>query len=283
MSIRTILMPFATTQNAQERLAGALEVAKYFEAHLEVMHAQVGAGQLLPSENRLISRSLYKKIDQMVNEYIEESISESKEVFNRLCDDHRVNVSEPIRGETTALWHDIFRYRAEVVSEHGKVSDLIVIPKPSNGKTSVSFEAAIKHSARPVLLMPRKQSHFNPQTIMIAWNGDAAAARAVHASLPILKKAKEVVVVSSERSLVDKPDQYALATYLKAHDVQVSNSVLDTNKRETPKALLDFAQTLPADLIIAGAFAHRNLSRLVFGGVTKKLLFNQTIPLLVMS
>lgn len=283
MSIRTILMPFATTQNAQERLAGALEVTNFFQAHLEVIHAQVGARQLLPSEDRLISKSLYQRIDQMVNEYIEDSISESKQVFDRLCDEHRVLVSTPIRNQSTALWHDIFRYRAEVVSEHGKVSDLIIIPKPENGKTSVSFEAAIKHSTRPVLLMPRTQAHFDPQTVMIAWNGDAPAARAVHAALPLLKRAKQVVIVSSKRSLAVKPDQYALAHYLESHAVEVSHSVLETGRLKTPHALLEHAEALPADLIVAGAFAHRNLRKLVFGGVTKKLLFNQTIPLFVMS
>ena len=55
MSIRTIIMPFATLENAQERMQGALNVAKYFQAHLEVLHSQVGSNQLLPEEIRLLS------------------------------------------------------------------------------------------------------------------------------------------------------------------------------------------------------------------------------------
>jgi len=283
MSIRTIIMPFATLENAQERMQGALNVAKYFQAHLEVLHSQVGSNQLLPEEIRLLSSKLYSRIDQLVSNYIEESMVESKVEFEQVCNKLGVTTGEGNGNEASATWLDMFGYRAETVAERGKVSDLIIIPKSIDGKNSVSFQAAIDHGCNPVLIMPRTQTEFSPKTIVIAWNGDDAGARAVSAAIPVLQKADRVVIVTSERSLLKKPTQQDLQVFLKRHLIDSECVSFSTSRLNTPRNILKVALDQEADLIVAGALVHQKLHKQMFGGVTQKLLRYTHIPLFMMA
>ncbi|MEH0688764.1 universal stress protein [Vibrio cholerae] len=283
MSIKSIIMPFASQEDGDTRLEGGLHVAKFFLAHLDVLHAQVGSEQLMPHEQRLVSRKFYDQIGKIVRDYVSNDMSQAKSRFSELCQSLNVIEGESSLNQTSATWHDIFGYRGEVVAERGKVSDVIIIPKSLTGRTSVSFEAAIEHGGKPVLVMPRTQRHFAPKTVMIAWNGDEAAANAVSSALPLLKLVDNVVVATSERSLAKKPTQIDLATYLARHGVDAECLTFTRARRNTASQLLEVASEIKADVVVAGAFAHQKLHQKVFGGVTNQLLSSATIPLWMMS
>lgn len=283
MSIRSIIMPFASQEDGEQRLEGALRVAQFFNAHLDVLHAQTGAEKLMPSERRLVSRKFYDQIDKLVRDYVHDDMAQAKQSFEQLRTQYSIHDEITGSDAVSANWHDIFGYRGEVVAEWGKVSDLIIIPQSLNGQTSVSFEAAVNHGGKPILVMPRKQTHFAPETIMIAWNGDNAGANAVNSALPLLKKAKQVVVVTSEKYLSKKPTQVDLARYLARHKIEVECLAFAHKSRKTGAQLLEVASELNADLIVSGAFSHQNLHQKVFGGVTQKLLMRSVIPLWMMS
>lgn len=283
MSIRTIIMPFASQEDGNTRLEGALNVAKFFDAHLDVLHAQVGSEKLMPTEQRLISRKFYDQIDKIVRDYISDDMSHAKQSFENLCQKLNIEESDINLNGPSANWHDIFGYRGEVVAERGKVSDLVIIPQSLNGRTSVSFDSAVSHGGKPILLMPRKQTHFAPQTAMIAWNSDKPAANAVSSALPLLRMVKQVVVVTSEKYLINKPTQEDLARYLAQHNIDVECITFTHRSKNTGAQLLEVAAKIGADVLISGAFAHQKLHQKVFGGVTRKLLTHSKIPLWMMS
>lgn len=283
MSINTIIMPFASQENGEMRLRGALSLAQYFGAHLDVLHAQMGSEQLMPTEKQLVSRKFYDQIDKIVRDYIHYDMSQAKQIFEQWCRASHIVEGETTSSQASASWHDIFGYRGDIVAEWGKVSDLIIIPKSLNGQTSISFESAISHGGKPVIVMPRTQTHFSPETVMIAWNGDKAAANAVSSALPLLKRAQQVVVVTSERSIAKKPTQLDVACYLNRHQVEVECITFGQRNRNTGTQLLEVAKELRADVIVSGAFAHQKLHQKVFGGVTKKLLVESAVPLWMMS
>lgn len=283
MSIKTIIMPFASQEDGKHRLEGALNVARFFNAHLDVLHAQVGAEKLMPSEKRLISRKFYDQIDKIVRDYVNDDMSQAKQSFEHLCQKFGIDEHKSEHQKTSAKWHDIFGYRGEVVAERGKVSDLIIIPQSLNGQTSVSFDAAVSHGGKPILIMPRQQTHFLPETAMIAWNGDKPAANAVNSALPLLREVKQVVVVTSEKYLHNKPTQEDLARYLARHNIDVECIAFAHRSRNTGSQLLEVASEINADVLVSGAFAHQKLHQKVFGGVTQKLLTRSKIPLWMMS
>ncbi|MFA0155084.1 universal stress protein [Vibrio sp. 10N.261.46.A3] len=290
MTIRTIIMPFASTANSAERLEGALSIAQYFGAHLDVLHAQISPQQLMPEERQLLPSKWLSRIDQLVSNYVAEDMNQSELEFTTLCDKLEVPlcdsdnlVMNEANKHVSAQWHNLTGYRADVVSERGKVSDLIIIPKPLNGKSSVSFDVAIEHGSRPILLMPREQKSFNPECIMIAWNGDDLGARAVKAAMPLLRKAKTIVVVTSERSLNKKPNQQDLKRYLGLHNIEVECISFKEGRIKTPQAILAHAEQFHADLIVAGALAHKKMHQQMLGGVTRRLLSKTNVPLFMVS
>lgn len=290
MTIRTIIMPFASAANSKERLEGALNVARYFGAHLDVLHAQISPQQLLPDERQLLPTRWLSRIDQLVNSYVAEDMNESEKEFVALCDrlkvpqlDSETLVMNEANLSVSAQWHNLVGYRADVVSERGKVSDLIIIPKPQYGKTSVSFDVAIEHGSRPILLMPREQKQFKPECVLIAWNGDDPGARAVKAAMPLLRQAKNIIVVTSERSLNNKPSQQDLKRYLGLHNIEAECISFKEGRTRTPYAILEHVERFNVDLIVAGAFMNRKVHQPMLGGVTRKLLSKTTVPLFMVS
>ncbi|MCC4798544.1 hypothetical protein BCT30_18645 [Enterovibrio norvegicus] len=289
MTIRTIIMPFASHANAKQRISGALSVAQFFDAHLDVLHAQINPKQLLPEERQLISDEFYKRIDQIVADYVSEDAEPLKALFEDAC--QRLHISTQTRipryatsqPETTAMWQDVYGFRGEVVAEKGKLSDMTIIPQAKRGKSSVSFEAAILHSGKPVLIMPRTQDVFAPKHATIAWNGDTQAAKAVTAAMPLLRKVDTVTIATSERSVNNKPTQSELQDYLAMHGIQSESKVFGAGRLRAPQALLEQAAALNSDVIVCGAYSHQRIHQQMFGDFTKSLLKRSTIPLFMMS
>ncbi|CZF80662.1 Universal stress protein family protein [Grimontia celer] len=285
MTIKTIIMPFASHAYARERLEGALNVARYFGAHLDVLHAKINPRQLLPEESQLISDEFYKRIDQIVSDYVSEDFESVREAFDEACKSLGISQQAATPGQTqsTSFWHDVPGFRGEVVAERGKISDLTVVPQPKRGKTSVSFEAAILHSGKPVLVMPRTQTAFSPKSVVIAWNGDTQAVRAVAAAMPLLKRAEKVTIITSERSETKRPTQKGLRDYLALHGIDGECVVFKSGRMRVPQALLETANQHNADLIVCGAYAHQRIHQQMFGDVTKTLLRKSTLPLLMIG
>lgn len=284
MTIRSVLMPFASHANGRERLQAAINIAKYFEAHLDVLHAQVNPKQLLPNEKKLLSNELYKKIDQLITDYIDDDILEFRDIFEELASKQNILLqARAPHQRNTAMWHNTYGFRGDLVAEKGKLSDLTIVPKALRGKSSISFEAAILYSGKPVLVMPREQTHFNPEIIAIAWNSDTQAVRAVQAAFPLLQKASQVIIITSERSLKNKPSQQELKKYLEIHGIASDTCTFQSSRMRTPSALLQCANELEVDLIVCGAYTHHKMNQQILGGVTQGLLKHSNLPLFMIN
>src|SRR6478609_3681826 len=100
-----------------------------------------------------------------------------------------------------------FGWRQDGLSEdafmgaYGRVFDVTVLGRPdgSNGHTRLStVEAALFETGRPVLIAPPAAPRTLGNTVVIAWNRSTETARAVLGAMPILAKAKRVVVLELE-------------------------------------------------------------------------------------
>ncbi len=167
--------------------------------------------------------------------------------------------------------------------------DLMIAPGPE----SLAHEAirpgvldrALLESGAPMLILP---PDWTPgpigDNIVIAWNAGREALRAVHDAMPLLERAKKVTLFafSSRPSALRKSAQ-ALADHLAAHGVKAEHISDWTNTGDLTavEALFASLDTQDADLIVAGAFGHSRLYEWLFGGVTKDLLHQQSLPVLM--
>ena len=282
---KSILMPLSSSGQVQERLLGALSVTTFFNAHLEVMHAQISPRQFIPDDAvaKHMPHSLLHELDALADKYSVTESSELQRMFFTLCEQQGITHGEAsIADQPTAYWREINGLRSELAGERGKVSDLIIVPQPKNGKPTSTFEAAIMRSGKPVLLVPRTMTTFSPKRVMIAWNGSTEGGRAVTHALPVLQKAKAVVVATSHSSALRKPGANELIDYLARHGIRAVSKNFDSGRSSTGEALLSLVDSMGIDLLVMGAFTHRRVHEQIFGGITQHMVGHANIPVFMM-
>ena len=117
--------------------------------------------------------------------------------------------------------------------------------------------------------------------IAVAWNGSIEAIGALHAALPLLQAAQRVVMLSgTQRPTAAGLMRFDLDAWAEQHGVGIEYLMLDAGEDVGP-ALLEAAQEVAADLLVAGAYGRPRLAEWALGGVTRHLLRHSTLPLLL--
>lgn len=175
------------------------------------------------------------------------------------------------------------------IALHARYADLTVLGQvnPYEPHEGVGRDATvvttIMSSGRPVLAVPFAGDFPSVgERVLVAWNASREAARAVNDALPILEKASMVTVlaVNPRHGINGHGDVPAadIALHLARHGVPAEAAHTVANDIPEGEALLSYAADIGADLIVAGAYGHSRARELVFGGVTRTLLGEMTVP-----
>jgi nucleotide-binding universal stress UspA family protein len=129
----------------------------------------------------------------------------------------------------------------------------------------------------------RRRARF--EKILIGWNASPEAVRAITGAAPLLQAASKVVIATvdatpSPGGHAPRPGQ-ELAAYLARHGVTAEVRNIDGLGRTHAEALQETAIDVDADLMVIGAYGHSRAREIVFGGVTRELLANGQLPLLM--
>lgn len=282
MDPKVLLMPVYTRGNEIERLRGALSLARFFNAHLDVLHAQSKPSDLLDTELFVLSAKIRARVVSIIDDGAHSQQEELEAHFQELCKEYDVGLSDtPVADKPTAFWREIEGARSELVAVRGRVSDLVIIPHAKTGGSTLTFEEAILHTGRPVLLVPREMSEFKLSNVLIGWNGGLEVARAVQQSLPFLKRATSVTIAASRDKAEERPTTQELANYLGYHGLNADVRVMDGASESAGEQLLHVASDLGCDFLVTGGYSHTRLRQSVFGGVTSHLLKHAEIPVLM--
>ena len=143
------------------------------------------------------------------------------------------------------------------------------------------LEEVLFESGRPVIVVPRGIDAFSVKRVIVAWDGSAKAARALHDALPLLRDADQVELVSivGEKDLSTALPGAEIAPQLARHNIKATILDLPAQKGDAAETLRQHASNVRADLIIMGAYAHSRLRQLILGGVTRSLLKSAPVPL----
>ena len=119
--------------------------------------------------------------------------------------------------------------------------------------------------------------------VLIAWDGSNSAARAVWDSIPLLRLARtiEIVTVTGEKSLQEVPAANTLAPMLSYLGKQIGVSILTFDGSSAAGLIIEHAAKIDAGLIVQGAYGRSRWSELVLGGVTREMLQESTLPVLM--
>jgi len=145
-------------------------------------------------------------------------------------------------------------------------------------------EAVIFGSGRPALLLPRTAPEGTPhlRRIGVAWDGSRTAARALGDALPLLKAAAEVhvVTVAGEKDIGGHSAAH-LGRHLACHGIEIRPEDLKTGGETVDATLAAFARRVGLDLLVMGAFGHNRTREFVLGGVTRRILDDPPLPVLL--
>lgn len=137
----------------------------------------------------------------------------------------------------------------------------------------------------PVLVVPdNAQLNTLGERILVAWNHSREAMLAIRGALPLLSRAREVVVLDGT-ALDDELGarhlpQLDLPAWLDRHGVRAQIRRFEP-KSDYGANILAQARDMQADMIVMGAWGHSRIAQLVLGGSTRYLFQNADVPLLV--
>jgi nucleotide-binding universal stress UspA family protein len=121
------------------------------------------------------------------------------------------------------------------------------------------------------------------RTVLVGWKSSREAARAVNDALPLLREAESVTVlaINPREGIGGDGDVPAadIALHLARHGVKAAAAHTVATDISEGDALLNHAEEIGADLIVAGGYGHSRLTQYAFGGVTRTLLATMTAPL----
>jgi len=175
----------------------------------------------------------------------------------------------------------------ESVIRNVLLTDLVVVgqddPDHEEPLRAALIEALLFQAGVPTLLVPRTVAELRPDKAVIAWNGSAQAARAVRAAMPLLMMAQSVtVVIVDEGNAPAGVEQGAdIGAYLARHDLDVTVRIVTNAHEGAGQAVLTLAAEDGATWLVMGAYGHSRIRQFLLGGVTRRVLGNATIPVLM--
>lgn len=279
MSIRDILVHVDHLPHAAARLDVAFQLAQRLDAHLVGLFVE-SHGDV---PDFIPGGSVRRRSDEKrrVGEKLGEAFDKRAKAEGVAAEWRQVN-------QEALGTNDV----AELVSLNGRHADLVIVGQ-NDGETNDGSvpddlpDRVVMGSGRPVLVIPYS-GKFNLENLrcMVAWNAGREAARAVHDALPLLKLASKVVVlavnpVSGRNNGHGEIPCADICAHLARHGVKAQAQHLHADDVGVGDILLSRAADEGVNLLVSGAYEKSRLRERVLGGVTRHLLGQMTVPVLM--
>jgi len=268
-TMKSIMVHAGSDAGFDDRLQVALDIARRFNGHLSLIlprppqdyvafdmfggaHFLVGAFEAAEKER--------DKMQARVNEKLNvEGIPWDWQAFDGTTVDALINAAR--LGDVMVMSLDVNAAGA-----------------PGQGRALVSD--VVTASRTPVLAVPAGCKSLSFDRAMVAYDGGFEAANALRAALPMLAVSGSVRISEVEAS----PDEFPVtdaAQYLSRHGVCAEIAVAVKGDTSVEERLLAEVKEWKPDFLVMGAYGHGKWRETLFGGVTRFLLGDIGIPVLL--
>jgi len=268
-----ILLPITQHGTTEACAAAAFSLAERSGALLEALHPCPAPSERLPYSTEL-SPFYFEELIDVGKKQVSLEKRLARKWLGKTARAHPKAHAELVSIEGLV---------APCVAMRAKVADLTVLPSIDAGEGlfwAGARDAALFHSGRPLLVVPKEAEGAVGETVVIAWKDAVEAVRAVMAAQPFLVKAKRIRLVSVAERGKDETAA-AMADYLTKAGLRVELTTVALDSREVGEVLLD-AVTGRGVLLVMGAYGHWRWREWVFGGATHYVLRNTAVPVLMM-
>lgn len=270
MTIASIMVSVDLGGDAEARTRIAAHLADTFDArtigvaaqlpdHVAAQVGPMGVPALLPGLSR---------------QAVLDGLARAENLF-RVAAGHRSRVS----------WRSAVEPGLAFLAGQSRASDLVVVGRGDGDDANacprpLEPTSVVLAAGRPVLVVPPGIDHLEARRVMVAWKDTWEARRAILDSLPILRLASRVDVVAVTRG-GEKSGAPDITDYLSAHGIHATSAEHRFEGESDAETLLDLASDHAADLIVMGAYGHGRVREMVLGGVTRFVLRNSSVCILL--
>jgi nucleotide-binding universal stress UspA family protein len=274
MTYSSLMTHVQSEPEAAPRLACAVDLARRFGARL------IGVGvEMIPP---LAFDNGYYSVDAewvtAMRKSIEDQMDIAKAAFRRataaFADD--------------AVWLCGIESPTTAIAAASRAADLIVLggaPRRHDSpyRDCEAAEMAMQ-AGRPVLVAPPAAPPLSGKKILLAWKDTREARRALSDSIPFLEAAESVLIL--EVCDKDGLDDARIRTddvvrTLARRKIAAEAKVVFHDHAPASQRILEEVADFRADLVVLGCYGHSRFGEWAFGGVTRDLLSQDEIYLLL--
>ncbi len=278
--MKTILIPTEDHDAMPAVLEAARLMATVFDSYIEGFAVRPSPGTYVtvePVSSLAISGA-----------FESDTAKEAKAAFEAFMQAHKV----PPGGQAPATysygWPRADAAEDAYIGSYGRVFDLIVLgrpgPAPENPRMP-PLESALFDAGRPVLIVPKAVPKIIGRNILVAWNRSTEQAHTNAFALPLLQRADKVTVLTAEGGATTGPSGEDAALHLRRNGVKAEALTIPKTERSSGEAIgeltLEHAASLGCDLVVKSAYTQSRLRQMIFGGATRHILANATVPVLM--
>ena len=273
MSLKDLLVTVDGDSLNPSPLALAAWLAGRFEAHLTGLHPSSTARAGLYSAS--FDTALFDAAMQANFVLLEQCAIAARAGFEAVTR----------RNGLAAEWRIARGFPAPETVLNGRSVDLVILGQRWSDYDGLRYPDpadVVLDVGCPVLIVPRAgQFERIERHALIAWNGSREAARAVRDALPLLKLVANVTVLAVNPKDGDEEPGADIALHLARHGLTVEIDRTTVPDMGAADALLSRAADLGSDLIVMGAYGHARMRETILGGVTRSMLEQMTVPVLM--
>jgi nucleotide-binding universal stress UspA family protein len=183
-------------------------------------------------------------------------------------------------------WRWGVEYPTTFLATQARAADLVVVKRNQvvdDEYHYIDSATAMLRVGRPVLSVPERVTEMSAERIVIGWKDAREARLAVQQALPLLTRASRVTIVelcTSEQQDAARSRVRDVSRYLERHGAVCQCDVRVHSAESDARCLMRLAREENADLIVTGGYGHSRLGEWMFGGMTRGLL--QEAPICLM-
>ncbi len=278
MAMNYILCPVTGGAEDRPALESALLLAKRFQAHARALFVRSSVTATIPYLGEGLTGAVIENIVEAASKAADESLAAAKG-----------HVDEALAG--AGLDPQILSIRVvegvleDEIAAASRLADLVVYardPADSAFPDRSLAEQTLLGARRPILIAPPAKLTHIGEKIAVLWDGGTSAAAAFIAAMPFIKRAASVEVITMAADGETAPGLLEdLNDALAIRGLNATMRAVDNASSGDGARLLAEATSGDADLIVMGGYGHSRLRQLVFGGVTRHMLRNVTVPVLM--
>jgi nucleotide-binding universal stress UspA family protein len=273
MAIKSILVAYSGDAGGSGGLKLALQMARKYDAHLTGVVSH-GPTYL----ERDYSRYMNAEVLEIIRSRDAAEVADIRARFEARM------AAEGAGRKADFL--DLNARRGFTLADCARTYDILVMGRramePGREHFGERPEDVALRCGRPVILVPHNYSRDSiNEHAVVAWDGKRAAARALGDAMHILETKSKVTVLTVDGGEAGAASGGEIMRLLELHGIAAELLERSSGRGKVGATILDACREVDAGLLVMGAYEHSRALEEFFGGVTRDVMEDAPLPVLM--